>query len=136
MSAESYLREISSIDIELKRLSALSKSLREQKRRAQNNLHQYMVSHGLEKVGDGKNAITIKKCAPPQPRRKVKPKKERKADAIELFRDVGIPNPEEFYEQWESTQKSTQNPNDEEDGGAQRPKSKGKKDDFDDALGF
>ena len=136
MSADSYVREINSLDAEIKRLNAHVKRLREQKRQAQTNLHGYMVSHGLEKVGEGKNAITISKCAPPKPRRKPKPKKERVAEAIELFRDAGIPNPDEFYAQFEATQKST--PGESVDNTSpQKTKSKGKgKGGYDEMLGF
>lgn len=132
MSAESYLKEIHSIDAEIKRLNAHIKILRDQKRRTQSNLHRYMTSHELEKVGEGKESITLAKCAPPKPRRKAKPKKNKRCDAIDLFREAGIPNPDEFYKQFESTQKSSQDVSED----SSRSSSKNQKGDIDDMLGF
>lgn len=143
MSSESYVREINSLDTEIKRLNAIVKRLREQKRQAQTNLHSYMVSRGLEQVGEGKQAITIRKCAPPKPRPKTKPKKDRKAEAIELFRDAGIPDPNSFYEQFESIQKAKLEQAESEEASASSASKvtssttrSGKPGAYDDMLGF
>lgn len=135
MSSDSYLREINSIDAEIKRLNSVIKALRVQKRKAQDNLYFYMSRHKLESISDKNKSISIEKFAPPKPRVKSKPKKERKVEAIELFREAGIPNPEEFFEQLEATQKSVKNDNDE-DGEVIKTKKKGGKNDYDDSLGF
>lgn len=108
MSEFSYIKEINSIDAELKRISNRSKNLRAQKTRAMVGLHTYMRSHNLEKVGEGKNTITLKKCEsylPNRPKKKAKPKSRKREDAIKLFRTAGIPNPEKFYSDFEETQK-------------------------------
>ena len=108
MNEYSYLNEINSIDSELKRITAHTKILRTQKTKAMNGLHQYMVARNIEKVGN----ITIEKCAPKNSQRaKVKPKCERKELAINLFRQAGIPDPISFYNDFERTQKNTNQEN-------------------------
>lgn len=133
MSSDSYIREMNSLDAEIKRSNTRTKSLREQRQRAKTNLYNYMVRHKLEQVSYGDKIIKIEQCSPPKPRAKVKPKKLRTAEAIDLFRSAGIPDPEGFYTEFESTQKVKK----EDSGEEGRPsKKKGKKTDFDDILGF
>lgn len=107
MTANSYLHEINIIDAELKRLNLITKNLRLQKKRQLVGLCHYMKSNNIEKVGEGKNAITLKKCENAtlqgQPRPKLKPKKIRKIDELNLLREVGIPDPINFYAQLEKT---------------------------------
>lgn len=106
--SEPYLKEINSIDNELRRLNTRSKTLRSQKMRAMTGLYTYMKSHNLEKVGEGKSAITIEKCKSQsihRTKRKAKPKARKREDAIGLFRNIGIPDPETFYSEFEKTQK-------------------------------
>lgn len=139
MNGESYRKEIVSLDAEIKRLAEHTNKLKLQRQNAKNHLYNYMVSHNLEQIGEGKNAITLAQCAPKKPRAKVKPKKERKRDALELFSNIGIPNPEAFYEQFESTQKAralSENGGDEiyGSGKIRRSKKKGRSD-YDD-FGF
>ena len=101
-----YVKEINSLDAEIKRTNVHLKAMRLQKRAAQTHLYNYMISHNLEVIGEGKNAITLKKCAPPKPRAKAKPKKEKREDALRLFQEAGIPNPDTFYNEFEKTQKN------------------------------
>ena len=94
MEAETYLCEIHNIDIELKRINDHAKGLRDQKSRLMGKLYNYMDTNDLEKVGSGKDTITIKKCTPKSKKTSnLKPKSQRKLDALELFMDAGIPNP-------------------------------------------
>jgi len=130
MSAESYTNEIKSLDAEIKRLNDHIKRLRLQRKTANENLYKYMIRHNLQKIGDGKQAITLSKCAPPKPRTRVKPKRERHEQAIELFREVGIPDPEEFYLQFEATQKNVSGE------AKEQPIRKPTKNDVDFMLGF
>ena len=133
MSADSYLREIHTLDIEIKRSNDRAKSLRMQKQTAKTHLYNYMKRHNLQQVQDGTKVITINQCLPPKARAKAKPKKLRVQEAIDLFRMAGIPNPDSFYEEFEATQKAKR---DSEGQDAEPRKKKGKKDDFDDILGF
>lgn len=130
-SQEQYMIEINNIDNELKRINEHAKHLRDQRTKTMNGLHQYMLSNNLEQVTYGKKTISIKKCEP-KCRTKSKPKKQKKADAIQLFREVGIPNPEQFYEELESSQKVQST----DDNTPKPSKKKGKKNEVDPFLGF
>jgi hypothetical protein len=137
-TAESYLREINNIDSELKRINIHSKNLREQKKRVSAGLYNYMQNHKLEKISDGKKDITIERFAPKQKKCPSKPKSQKKIDAIELFRDVGIPNPEQFYKDFDNTQKSSINTTDSNNTNQNKgTRTRGKKSEaFDSNLGF
>lgn len=104
--ADPYIGEINSLDAEIKRITLHLKELREQKQKALDNLYNYMINHNLESVSNGSKTISIKTCRPKELKPKTKSKKKRKEDAIELFREVGIPNPIEFWNQFTITQKS------------------------------
>lgn len=139
MSSESYVREINNLDAELKRCNDRAKMLREKKQKVRLNLYNYMVRHNLTQVQNGDKVITIEQCKPPKPRTKVKPKKQRISEALELFRSVGIPNPEEFYSEFESTQKIKNTEPESPAGGdmfSPSPKKKKGKSEYDDLLGF
>ena len=130
-SEEQYLIEINNIDNELRRINEHAKSLRVQKAKTMNGLHQYMLSNNLEQVSYGKKTFSIKKCEP-KTRTKSKPKKQKKADTIQMFRDVGIPNPGQFYEELESIQKVQST----DDNTPKPSRKKGKKNEVDPYLGF
>ena len=142
MAENNYLYEIYGIDAELKRINERSKQLRSQKKRCMTGLYNYMISQGIDRVIDGKKVITINQCDPNKKRAKIKPKKQKKEDAIYLFREIGIPNPEEFYMEFEQTQKINNNENnggDSDDFFGPPTKKKGKKnkkDEIDPMLGF
>lgn len=100
MNGKAYVNEIRSIDRELKILNSRIKSLRLQKKASQGHLYKYMKNRNLEEFEKIKlKSITPK---PPTPR---KPLKKKKEDALELFRDVGIPDPDGFWRDFQSTQK-------------------------------
>lgn len=140
MSSDSYLYQIKSIDDELRRLNAKTKILREQRRKQLTGLHQYMKSHNLEQVGTGKEIITFQKCdtlVNKQKRVKLKPKNQRKAEELELLKDVGVSNAAEFYEKLEKARKG--NPSNTSNAvvkHSNEKRSKKKKEDYDDCLGF
>jgi hypothetical protein len=131
----SYAREIKSIDGELKRLNARLKQLRAQKRAAQDHLYTYMVSHKVDNL----NGITLKQCAPPKPRAKQKPKAQRKADAVGALSEIGVPDPDGLYDTLESLRRTNPNTHtsdeDDELEKVSKPR-KGKKESYDDSLGF
>jgi hypothetical protein len=105
--AQAYVREINSINAELKSLTAKAKVLRKQKFDKQALLYKYMKSKNME-VCDG----TKIKSITPKDKIKRKPDSEKKKDAIELFRVEGINDPDSFYEKFKRTQKYV--PNEEE----------------------
>jgi len=95
-----YVREYKSIDKEIKRLSENLKSLRKQKGIVGNKIYHIMNEYHLGEI-DG---IKKKQLTPKTPvvRKKLKDKKN---DAIHLFHQYGIPNPEEFWNELQDTQK-------------------------------
>lgn len=95
-----YYNEIKSLDKEIKRLNTQTRKLREQKKRAQSHLYEWMVAHDIEKYEN----ISLKSIEP-KDRRRQKPKKLRKNDAVQLFYQTGIPDPEGFWEEFQRTQK-------------------------------
>ena len=107
MSSSSYINEINSLDKEIKRLNDRLKQLRMQRKNASNNLYNYMNSHNIDSVGYGKDSISIK-TVEPKTRKKIKPKKERKNETINLCREIGIPNPLEFFEKLEAIKRLEQ----------------------------
>ena len=108
MSAIQYANQIDSISTEIKRLNDLLKKLRTEKKTAQSNLHDVMKKKGMNEIVSHKgNKITLKQCEPPKPRAKPKAKKDKQKDAIELFRNIGVPNPEQFYTEFQQTQKAS-----------------------------
>ena len=93
-NANAYVKEINSLNCEIKRLNAHLKKLRIQKREKQDLLYKYMEKNNLEKY----NGITLKSVKPKQKTRR-KPESAKKKDALKLFQEVGINNPENFYSQ-------------------------------------
>lgn len=101
---ESYVREINSIDQELKRINAKAKKLRNQKKAKEKLLYQYMVRNKL----DTYQGIKLSSI---QPKTKRKTEKQKRAESIELFRKAGIPNPEQFYEEYKKQMKAKEEEN-------------------------
>lgn len=128
---DAYVREIDSLNAEIKRLNAHLKQLREQRKIVQGHLHGHMTRQDLDKY----QGHTIKSVTP----RQAKPRKtesRKKADAIELFRQVGITDPEEFFDEFRATQKYGE---DEEHPPPPKEKQKSKKKsdkEYDPFLGF
>lgn len=98
--ADSSVSEIESLTKEIKRLNDTLKGLREQRKQAQYRLYQWMEGTGTEKY----RGYSKKKLAPRE-RAKAKPKSKKQNDAINLFRQIGIINPEDFYKEFQSTQR-------------------------------
>ena len=70
-----------------------------------------MMNNNLERIPYGNKGLTIKQCSPKTKKKATKPKKEKRRDGIELLREAGIPDPIQFYEAFENTQKSVNNTN-------------------------
>lgn len=111
MNPDAYIKEIHSIDTEIKRLAVHTKGLREQRAKNMNSLYIYMSNNKIDKIGEGKGAITIKQCGPRDNKKKMKPKKQRREDSIEKLRERGIPDPESFYEEYERSKYREKNTN-------------------------
>ena len=123
--SESYVRELDSINNELKRIRSHVKQLTIQKKIAEKRLYDYMKRNNLEKCGN----YNIKKITP-KPKVPRKTQKQKKQDAINLFKMKGIENPEKLFEEFKNTQKSING------GESSSSRTKSEKNKFDQFLGF
>ena len=124
--SDGYVHEIKSLRKEIKRLNGSLKVLRDQKNLTEGRLYQYMKKNGIEKL-DG---ITINSIRPHSEQLPRKKKSEKKRDAVELFQQIGVSDPEGLWVEFQATQKYQ----DQEDvpGKAQTTNGKG----YDPFLGF
>ena len=125
-TSDGYVHEIKSLRKEIKRINGSLKVLRDQKNLAEGRLYQYMKKNGIEKA-DG---ITINSIRPHSEQLPRKKKSEKKRDAVELFQQIGVSDPEALWVEFQATQKY-QNPDDIPEKAQQ---SNGKK--YDPYLGF
>jgi hypothetical protein len=103
--SDGYVHEIKSLRKEIKRLNASLKLLRDQKNLTEGRLYQYMKKNGVEKL-DGITINSIKPRSEQLPRKK---KSEKKKDAVELFQQIGVTDPEALWVEFQATQRY-QNP--------------------------
>ena len=101
---DGYIREISSLSKEIRRINAQLLRLRAQKRQAESHLLQYMMSRNMEEY----SGITQESLRP----RRRKKAAERKRDGIDYFTQLGVGDPEYAWKELQSRLKT--NP-DEED---------------------
>lgn len=129
---DAYVREISSLDNEIKRLNGKLRTLRDQKKTKQDLLYKYMIKNRIEKY----NGITAKSIRPREHRPR-KPESEKKSDAIDLFTQIGVENPEELYKEFKLTQKYQSTDDVPESSHESKSKTKKKKEEeYDPFLGF
>nr|QBK85424.1 MAG: uncharacterized protein LCMAC101_00110 [Marseillevirus LCMAC101] len=124
-TADGYVHEIKSLRKEIKRLNEHMKTLRDQKNLAEDRLYQYMKKNGIEKL-DGVTIGSIKPRSEHLPRKK---KSEKKRDAVELFEQIGVSDPEGLWTEFQATQRYQDR---EEVPHSQKSKGKG----YDPYLGF
>ena len=123
-TADGYVHEIKSLRKEIKRLNEHMKTLRDQKNITEGYLYQYMKKNGVEKL-DGITINSIKPRSEQLPRKK---KSEKKRDAVVLFQNIGVADPESLWVEFQATQRYQ----DKEGSDSQEPKGKG----YDSYLGF
>jgi|WetSurMetagenome_2_1015567.scaffolds.fasta_scaffold449112_1 hypothetical protein len=97
---DAYVRNIDSINESIKRHNGQLKILRTKKLESQERLAIYMEKHGIEEYKGYKLAKIKPKQKLPQ-----KKKKEKKSDAIKLFSEIGVDDPEALWEEFQRTQK-------------------------------
>ena len=97
-----YADEILNIENEMKRVRKHLKDLRDLKIAPTKALYRYMKEHDLKVY----KTIKIDKIAPSLPKPSKKLPSQKKKDALNFFRDSGVGNPEEFYQQFLLTQKN------------------------------
>ena len=126
-TADGYIHEIKSLRKEIKRLNDHMRTLRDQKNITEGRLYQYMKKNGIEKL-DG---ITINSIRPRSEHLPRKKKSEKRRDAVELFQQIGVSDPEALWAEFQATQKYQ---GQEESSQSQVQKSNGKG--YDHYLGF
>jgi hypothetical protein len=97
---EADIRKLQSINDALKRNKEHGKKMRNEKRIVSERLYKTMKRHGFEEYG----GIKIKNIEP-KPKAVRKKLKHKKSDAVALFSQVGIPDPEGFWMEFQETQK-------------------------------
>nr|QBK87092.1 MAG: uncharacterized protein LCMAC103_04360 [Marseillevirus LCMAC103] len=100
MSASAWIAEINNIEARKRVLRKEIKALTERARRPKQALHEFMTRNGYGQYG----GVKLTKVAPGVRRPRKRPA-DKKADAIALFHDIGIPDPRAFYDQFQRTQK-------------------------------
>lgn len=100
-----YLRVIDNLDKEAKRLQKQLSIVRAEKHKQEAYLYSYMKRHNIPELTYGNKKVKLEKIAPKEkmPRKK---KSEREEDAVRLFREIGIPDPRDFYGEFLKTQKN------------------------------
>ncbi len=102
--SHTYHNEIEKLNVEIKRMNSRLKELRDRRRQQEKYLYDSMKMWNETKVGN----YTLKKLekkAHPAPKHKRKGVKAKQRDAMMLFRQIGIPNPENFWREFDKTQK-------------------------------
>ncbi len=114
-----YVRELRSIDQEMRRLRKQLKTLQTLKQAPTTALYNFLNSQMFlqhsrveggktlylirEEWTDNYEGIPIKKLLPRLPR-KIKSATAKKRDALTFFRQEGVPDPDAFFERFYSTQ--------------------------------
>lgn len=97
--AQSYTITINRITNEIKKLNTILKDLRSQKKLTEERLYKWMKRNGVKEYEGFKRDKYSPKIKP-----KRKPKKECMKDSIQMFRNIGIPDPEGFYKEYQQIQ--------------------------------
>ena len=104
MSIKSYVDELQSVQSEIKRNNVRNRFLRKRAKELEFNITEYLAEkgqHGLKYQG---RALIVEN----KEKRLTKKKKEKEADIISFFQDLGINDPEEAYKRLQETQKGEQ----------------------------
>lgn len=99
-SGERYVKQLADLDATLRRLNSKTSELRKKKKEVQTHLHAWMVRHHHDMY----EGYSVEKISP-KAKSKRKPAKAKKQDALALFQQVGIDDPERFWEEFTKTQK-------------------------------
>jgi hypothetical protein len=102
---KSHTHQLSKINDEIRRLNTQVKTLRELRKIEEIRLYQTMKTYNIDKFEGYSKANLEKKCEPKENIKK-RTAKEKKIEAINLFRKVGIPDPDSFWLEYKKTQKT------------------------------
>ncbi len=100
---KSYAKALTNITENIKKINIEAKKLRNDKIATQKLLYEWMERMNIDEY-EGYKRQKIKPKEKPKIIRKKK--KDKVEDALRLFRDIGIPDPEEFYAEYQATQKN------------------------------
>lgn len=98
--ATSYANALKSVNSELKRLKDEAKRLKVEKVNTERRLYRWLKANN-ETSFEG---FTLEKLKPKAPVKRKK-KADKINDGIALLREIGVPDPETFYEEFLKTQK-------------------------------
>jgi hypothetical protein len=96
------IKEIESLKEEIKRINLEKIKWTNRKTKLETELYNMMLRQNVDSYGGYKRDKLKPKPKTPPKRKK---KKEKYNDAIQLFIETGIPDPERFYEELQKTQK-------------------------------
>lgn len=97
---DAYVRQIKELSDALTRLNKQAKDIREKQKIAKERLAQWMERKELEEF-QGYKLSRIK----PKPKIPTKPKEKKKNDAIRLFSEIGVTDPQELWDRFLETQR-------------------------------
>ncbi len=106
---DAYVRNLKTMDAAIKKFNAQLKSIKQQREVTRERLYRYLVRNNLEEYGGYKA-----KSIAPKTKIPVKKKAEKEADALRLFREVGIDDPDAFLVAFHATQKFKKPTDDDE----------------------
>lgn len=104
MSGQKITPTLRSIDIRIKCLNKELRDLREQKRKLTADLVHYMKDHNLEKLEEFELSKLVPKKRIVKEKVAKKTPTQKKKDGIQLIKQIGIVNPEQFYNELLKTQ--------------------------------
>lgn len=100
MSGQKFTSELRKVEGELKHYNAKVNALRKSKTNLKLQLYNYMEKHNLQEL----EGYTLTELKPKE--KKMRKSKisttQKKQNAISLFKNVGIINPEKFYEEFKN----------------------------------
>ena len=101
MSIKGYVEELEQLQLEIKRNNTRNRFLHQRVKELETNIAEYLAEkgqHGLKYKG---KAIIVEQ----KERRLAKKKKDKEADIITLFEELGVDNPQDAYTRLVDTQK-------------------------------
>ena len=98
-----YVKELKTLNEEIKRLNIEKKNMQIEKKNTEMRLHDWMSRSHIDEYEGYKK----EKLRPKEKQKFIrKKKKEKVEDAMRLFRNIGIPDPETFWLEFQGTQKN------------------------------
>jgi hypothetical protein len=97
---EAYVRQLKDLASAMARHTAEIKKIREKQKEAKARLAEWMERNSHDEY-HGYKLSKIK----PKPKVPKKTQKDKKRDAIHLFNEIGVPDPNDFWDRFQETQK-------------------------------